>query len=313
MQLDIERFENMFNKIYREAQQQFENGNTPTEEAGVRYEIASDKTIEEKNIFNGKKAIKTLMQQAKDNPNSKDLTITNAMYRTDIGNIDFVWGVEGTGEKFKKGYGLSHIIAKRNFENNNGLQIANKLVEVIAKATEVETQTSLQGTKNNRIKLKFDGYTAVLSQSENGNHWLLTGWEDNKKETKPYAVGEVRDSSNATADETTLTRLNRGKDFVSTTNIPSTEENVNTQNSIPENKADAEYMSAVENGDMQTAQRLVDEAAKEAGYDYHLYHGTNADFTKFDLRKHGGKNGKGEGLFGEVVKIKPYRTKTHIC
>ena len=46
---------------------------------------------------------------------------------------------------------------------------------------------------------------------------------------------------------------------------------------------------------METAQRLVDEAAKSARYDYHLYHGTNADFTKFDLRKHGGKNGKGEG------------------
>lgn len=49
----------------------------------------------------------------------------------------------------------------------------------------------------------------------------------------------------------------------STKNIPSPEENVNTQNSIPDNKADAEYMSAVENGDMETAQRLVDEAAKK--------------------------------------------------
>ena len=58
---------------------------------------------------------------------------------------------------------------------------------------------------------------------------------------------------------------------------------------------DADYLSAVESGDMETAHRLVDEAAKAAGYDYHLYHGTNADFTKFDLRKYGGKNGKGEG------------------
>ena len=39
---------------------------------------------------------------------------------------------------------------------------------------------------------------------------------------------------------------------VSTTNIPSNEENVNTQNSIPKNKADSEYMSAVESGDMET-------------------------------------------------------------
>jgi hypothetical protein len=60
-------------------------------------------------------------------------------------------------------------------------------------------------------------------------------------------------------------------------------------------EADSKYMSAVERGDTETAQRMVDEAAKNAGYDYHLYHGTNADFTKFDLRKFGGANGKGEG------------------
>lgn len=46
---------------------------------------------------------------------------------------------------------------------------------------------------------------------------------------------------------------------------------------------------------METAQKMVDEEAKKAGYNYHLYHGTNADFTKFDLQNHGGKNGKGEG------------------
>jgi hypothetical protein len=65
--------------------------------------------------------------------------------------------------------------------------------------------------------------------------------------------------------------------------------------SIDLSSMDADYMSAVERGDMETAQRMVDEAAKEAGYNYHLYHGTNADFTKFDLRKYGGRNGKGEG------------------
>ena len=58
---------------------------------------------------------------------------------------------------------------------------------------------------------------------------------------------------------------------------------------------DTEYLSAVERGDLETAQRMVDKAAKKAGYNEHLYHGTNADFTKFDLRKHGGRNGKGEG------------------
>ena len=44
-----------------------------------------------------------------------------------------------------------------------------------------------------------------------------------------------------------------------------------------------EYVSAVESGDMETAQRMVDEAAKAAGYDSpKLYHGTKAfGFTVF--------------------------------
>jgi len=43
------------------------------------------------------------------------------------------------------------------------------------------------------------------------------------------------------------------------------------------------YMAAAESGDTETAQRLVDEAAKEAGYDMHLYHGAKkgGGFTRF--------------------------------
>jgi hypothetical protein len=45
---------------------------------------------------------------------------------------------------------------------------------------------------------------------------------------------------------------------------------------------DAEYMAAVERGDMDAAQRMVDEAAKAAGYNVVAYHGTDAEpFTIF--------------------------------
>ena len=47
-------------------------------------------------------------------------------------------------------------------------------------------------------------------------------------------------------------------------------------------RRDTDYMKAVESGDTETAQRLVDEAAKAAGYDTKpLYHGTRRfGFTK---------------------------------
>ena len=52
---------------------------------------------------------------------------------------------------------------------------------------------------------------------------------------------------------------------------------------------DAAYLDAVERGDLDTAQQMVDEAAKAAGYDVGpVKHGTATKFTKFDS-KFGGK------------------------
>ena len=49
---------------------------------------------------------------------------------------------------------------------------------------------------------------------------------------------------------------------------------------------DSSYMDAVNRGDMETAQRMVDEAAREAGYTVKAYHGTRQmGFTVFDPKK----------------------------
>lgn len=50
---------------------------------------------------------------------------------------------------------------------------------------------------------------------------------------------------------------------------------------------DTEYLSAVERGDMETAQKMVDEAAEKAGYDISAYHATSNDFTVYDRSKLG--------------------------
>jgi hypothetical protein len=50
---------------------------------------------------------------------------------------------------------------------------------------------------------------------------------------------------------------------------------------------DADYMSAVENGDTETAQMMVDEAAKNAGYTRTLYHGTASKFNVFGFGRTG--------------------------
>lgn len=63
---------------------------------------------------------------------------------------------------------------------------------------------------------------------------------------------------------------------------------------------DAEYMDAVKRGDMDAAQRMVDEAARAAGYTIHGYHGTAAKFTVFDKNKINsvwGENGGDLGFY----------------
>ena len=64
-----------------------------------------------------------------------------------------------------------------------------------------------------------------------------------------------------------------------------------------EAKLDSDYLSAVEKGDMATAQRMVDEAAKKAGYTYKGMHGTDADFNKFDYSYIGDDNKLGLGFY----------------
>jgi hypothetical protein len=65
-----------------------------------------------------------------------------------------------------------------------------------------------------------------------------------------------------------------------------------------ETAQDAEYLAAVERGDMETAQRMVDEAAKNAGYTIGpVWHGTNIDFTEFDKKKSKSNNRFGKGFY----------------
>lgn len=54
-------------------------------------------------------------------------------------------------------------------------------------------------------------------------------------------------------------------------------------------ETDAAYLAAVERGDMKTAQRMVDEAAKKAGYNVEAWHGSKQwGFTVFDTSQEGG-------------------------
>lgn len=60
---------------------------------------------------------------------------------------------------------------------------------------------------------------------------------------------------------------------------------------------DSNYMKAVESGDMETAQKMVDEAAKAAGYTVKGFHGTTQRFYVFDINRTSGNNDLGRGHY----------------
>ena len=82
--------------------------------------------------------------------------------------------------------------------------------------------------------------------------------------------------------------------------------------------SDTAYLAAVERGDMVTAQKMVDEAAKAAGYKIKAYHGTNAEFTTFEYGHIGESSGVGilgDGFYftDEKELSKQYGKRTLDC
>lgn len=192
-----------------------------------RYQVKpmSERAIE-RNIQRGNQAVKYILRE---HANGNDTTVHGAMHRADIGYVDFLWGAPGKGAKFKKGYGLAHILAKHGAESGEG--ILAKIVETIAKGTDIEEQKALHGQGEKRIRIHYDGYTAVLSSARGKDSWLLTGREDydriKQKEAGTHVRGEGNDSTAPTASAPTLTRRGRGGAPASTSSVSKSRTNVN--------------------------------------------------------------------------------------
>ena len=125
-----------------------------------------------------------------------------------------------------------------------------------------------------------------------------------------FENGKVRDdlraSNKTTAELLDLLNKNKsdivadvlygryGKNADKVFSLPITDEDGNT---VKYSEEDLAYESAVQSGDMATAQRMVDEAAKKAGYTTKGYHGTGEDFNVFSEDKVGKRNVWGKGFY----------------
>ena len=84
--------------------------------------------------------------------------------------------------------------------------------------------------------------------------------------------------------------------------IPLSERFNEANEDIRYSERDNAYRSAVDSGDMETARKMVEDAANEAGYTIHAYHGTGSEFNSFDLQRSGSNSkelvgNSAEGMF----------------
>lgn len=159
-------------KVHRKANGQFGSGGS-NEPFGKAYNEYSGKP---------KEAIEYLLKE-------KNGYVPNAIYKEGIGNIDIIWGEAGTG---KGGYGLAHIIRRRNEEGNNGEEFVKQLPDIIehgkiySKIAQIDNEGRyIRKNEEDRVYIGTRDKEIVirLTWNDETHNWLLTGYiryEENK-------------------------------------------------------------------------------------------------------------------------------------
>ncbi len=132
---------------------------------GANMAIANAISVEE-NIKNGKAAINKVMETKSD--------VDAAMFRPEVGAIDFIYGAVGDpNKKFKGGYGLAKILAK------HGQEALDAIPEVLAKGKAYQKYPD-------RVYFVHDKYLSVVRLDFDGKAkvWLVTNYEQTEKEIK---------------------------------------------------------------------------------------------------------------------------------
>lgn len=126
----------------------------------------------------GRAAMRQVLERGTDAP--------SAMFRRELGEIDFPWGEVGgvkPGDvRPTGGLGVSHLVAGRSAQGFDGQQVAMTMPEVLARGR-LGAPYGPAGAQRRNVSLGPDA-EAVLSQGP-GNHWLLTGWNDSAPGVRP--------------------------------------------------------------------------------------------------------------------------------
>ncbi|WRA93166.1 DUF3519 domain-containing protein [Helicobacter pylori] len=164
---------------------------TPLKEFGTNYPEFALKP---------KEALEKLLQE-------KNGQVAGAAYRDDLGGIDFVWGKDG-----KDGYGLAHILEKREKQYTrlglNTEKIKERTDELLKSIPEVIESGALFKDDLGRVSVELNNIRVGLKNTWDNNnlnnHFVVTSYERDEKvlrelETKPPLSNDYKDNSNYSA------------------------------------------------------------------------------------------------------------------
>ncbi|KNX47859.1 hypothetical protein AEY55_07150, partial [Helicobacter pylori] len=178
-----------------------EHAITPLKEFGTNYPEFALKP---------KEALEKLLQE-------KNGQVAGAAYREDLGGIDFVWGKDG-----KDGYGLAHILEKREKQYTrlglNAEQIKERTDELLKSIPEVIEKGTLFKDDLGRVSVELNDVKVGLTNQWFGNdlknHLIVTSYERDGKvlrelETRSPLSNDYKGNSNYSAlnlNENNLTK-----------------------------------------------------------------------------------------------------------
>ncbi|AHZ27126.1 DUF3519 domain-containing protein [Helicobacter pylori] len=226
---------------------------TPLKEFGTNYPEFALKP---------KEALEKLLQK-------KNGQVAGAAFRDDLGGIDFVWGKDG-----KDGYGLAHILEKREKQYTrlglNTEQIKERTDELLKSIPEVIENGTLFKDNLGRVSVELNhikvGLKNTWDNNNLNNHFVVTSYERDEKilrelETKPPLSNDYKDNSNYSAlnlNEPNPTQ----KPLTDQEDLLKTSENLNETTPKPTNlspleQANAEKLAKLQREQEQSEQEFL--------------------------------------------------------
>jgi hypothetical protein len=232
--------------------------------------------------------------------------MTRGIYPDDLYTLPFDTALQYYGDADESGYSRESLSAIRSAKGDPKAKIKIyravpkyvgetdpvKTKEVEDRISRLEKLARLNPTSD-YFRQELDNALAERPQtidSINAGDWVTSSRTYAKEHGEAALRGEYKILSKSVPASHLFTEGNSLSEFGY--NPPAKKGDISF---MPSSKLDEAYAKAIESGDMEEAQRLVDEMARKAGYNSkNVYHFTNNKFNEFDENFQGSQTDDGE-------------------